>query len=312
MKKSVVSVVKGRNRREIIYQALELIDDSVVPKILNNDIIIKPNCLSSYNPSSCTHVDALRGVLDFLSTCPTRSVTIAEVCRDSYHFESFTKLGYLSLPEEYNVSLSNPDESDDWVEMQIIDKLYKAVNIKVARSMVESKCRISLAVAKTHDTVIMTGAWKNMMGAISVDDKVKMHGVNSHRDRVLTSEIEILPQNLLRLAKLVPPHVSVIDGFIAMEGDGPVRGREKHLGVAIASLDFVSADAVCAKIMGFEPMEISYLYLGHKFGLGTADLNEIEIIGEPIESVSTRFVPHHTYETQSTWRKVLTKIPYQV
>jgi uncharacterized protein (DUF362 family) len=73
------------------------------------------------------------------------------------------------------------------------------------------------------------------------------------------------------------------------------------LGIAIASTDFVSADAVCAKAMGFDPEEISYLYYGNELGLGIADLNEIEIIGEPIGNVIDPFIRHSKYETHKQW-----------
>lgn len=303
--KSKVALVKGNDRQENIYKALDLIKDDIISKINGQEVIIKPNCLQSGVPLSCTHVDAIRGVLDFLSQLSTESITIVETCRDSEPFESYKKLGYDLLRDEYGVSLYNPDDENDWVDGYLLNKNYEDVKVKLSRNLYESKCTISAAIAKTHDTVIITGAWKNMMGALANDDKVKMHGVNSHADRVLISEVEILPQNLLRIAKLVPPHISVVDGFIGMEGNGPVRGNEKYLGVAIASTDFVSADAVCAKAMGFDPLEIGYLFYGDQLGLGKANLDNIEIIGDPIEDVIDRFVPHSNYETQKRWSEFI-------
>jgi len=302
--KSKVAVVKGDNRRDNIHQALDLISDDIVGKIENQKLIIKPNCLQSAAPLCCTHVDALRGILDFVSELPAESLAIAETCNDSRHFESFERLGYTSLTDEYNVSLLNPHEKGDWVEISLLNKAYEEVKVKISKDMLESRCRISVAVAKTHDTVIVTAAWKNMMGALALEDKVKMHGCNTHGERVLISEVEMLPQNLLRLAKIIPPHISVIDGFVGMEGNGPVHGIEKHLGIAIASTDFVAADSVCAKAMGFDPMDISYLYHGHQAELGKADLNEIEIIGDQIENVAVSFIPHSNYQTHIRWKEL--------
>ncbi len=288
-----------------IYNALELIKDDILSKINGHNVLVKPNCLQSRNPLSCTHADALRGILDFLSQNAPKSITISETCMDSKRFESFERLGYTTLAEEYNVSLQNPQDEKDWVEALLINKYYEEVKVKVSRSTMESDCRISAAVAKTHDTVTVTASWKNMMGALALDDKVKMHGVKSHGERVLISEVEILPQNLIRLAKIIPPHIGVIDGFICMEGNGPVSGTEKYLGIAIASIDFVAADAVCAKSMGFDPMDISYLYYGHRLGIGIADLNEINIIGEPIELIESNFIPHANYTTQMRWKEFI-------
>ena len=173
----------------------------------------------------------------------------------------------------------------------------------------ECECRISAAVAKTHDTVMITASWKNMMGALAPGDKVKMHGCSRHSERILAAEVEILPQNLVRLVRHVPPHIGIIDGFIGMEGNGPVKGNEKYLGIAIASTDFVAADAVCATAMGFEPMEVSYLYYGHQVGLGTASLNDIELVGDSIEDAAGKFVPHSNYPTQRLWRELAPSLP---
>jgi uncharacterized protein (DUF362 family) len=307
--KSKVAIFKGDNRRENIRQALELIKQDVISKINGHEILIKPNCLQSAVPLSCTHVDALRGILDFLKELSTEPVTLAETCAGSEPFESFKKLDYTSLVDEYAVSLNNPHGDNDWIDACLLNRSYQDVKVKISRRIFECGCRISAAVAKTHDTVTVTGSWKNMMGALALDDKVKMHGCNSHGERILISEVEILPQNLIRIAKIVPPHISVIDGFIGMEGEGPVRGTEKYLGIAIASIDFVSADAVCAKAMGFEPLEISYLKYGDQLGLGKANLDDIEIIGEPIENIITRFIPHSHYPTQRQWMEILPSLP---
>jgi len=307
--KSRVAIVKGDDRRDNIRRAMELVSDDLVSKINSQEVIVKPNCLHASAPLSCTHVDALRGVLDFLAHQSPESVTVAEICRDSGNLEWFKQLDYPKLSEEYGASLMNPADGDEWVALRLLDKDYKEIEAMVSKTMLDSKCRISAAVAKTHDVVTLTASWKNMMGVIASQDKVKMHGCLSHQDRVLTSDIEILSQNLVRLAKFIPPHIGVIDGFIAMEGNGPMRGDEKHLGIAIASADFVAADAVCTKAMGFEPMDISYLYYGHKLGLGVAELNEIEVIGESIESVASKFVPHRHYPTQRRWREIAPAMP---
>lgn len=304
-----MALVKGKDRRENIYRAMELIQDELAAKIDNQEAIIKPNCLRASSPLSCTHVDALRGILDFVSNSSSpKSVEVAESCGDKEHFESFGQLGYTSLPREYDTSLISLGEEEEWDEIYLIGKDFQEVKAHISRRIANCKCRISAAVAKTHDTVIMTASWKNMMGALALQDKVKMHGVNSHSERVLASEIVILPQNLLRLIKRVPPHIGVIDGFIGMEGRGPASGEEHSLGIAIASTDFVAADAVCAKAMGFEPMDISYLNYAHKQNIGVASLDEIEIVGDSIDNVIDKFVPHPNYPVQRTWRELAAKV----
>ena len=87
-----------------------------------------------------------------------------------------------------------------------------------------------------------------------------------------------------------------------MEGAGPVSGKPVQLGLCSASLSPVSLDAVMAKVMGFEPLEIGYLYYLNDWGIGVADVDKIEIKGESISDVSVKFKPHPTYEEQCRWR----------
>jgi len=84
---------------------------------------------------------------------------------------------------------------------------------------------------------------------------------------------------------VLPPALTVIDGIIAMEGMGPITGKPVNLGLLIAGRNVVSVDAVAAKIMGFDPMEIPTIRLAAERGLGTADLGFIEIAGETLEDV---------------------------
>jgi uncharacterized protein (DUF362 family) len=79
--------------------------------------------------------------------------------------------------------------------------------------------------------------------------------------------------------------------------------------MAIASVDFVAADAICAKAVGFDPMEISYLYYGDQLGLGKANPDEIEILGDSMDSITGKFTPHPNYPTQKLWRELAPPLP---
>ena len=131
--RSRVALVKGSDRRDNIRRAMELIREDVASRINGQKVIIKPNCLQSAVPLSCTHVDALRGVLDFLSHLSPESLMVAESCGDFEHFESFRRLGYVSLPEEYDVSLVDLEEEDNWVEMHLLNRDYQEVKAKRAQ-----------------------------------------------------------------------------------------------------------------------------------------------------------------------------------
>jgi uncharacterized protein (DUF362 family) len=114
---------------------------------------------------------------------------------------------------------------------------------------------------------------KNMMGAL--ESKGSLHNGRLH-------------ENIADLASVLRPSLTVIDGIVA----GEVHETSKcpvEMGLVIASTDPVAADAVGALVMGIDPREVEHLVLAEKKGLGTLRLEEIEIVGEPIEKVARKF-----------------------
>jgi hypothetical protein len=65
--------------------------------------------------------------------------------------------------------------------------------------------------------------------------------------------------------------------------------KPEQKNVIIASGDQVAIDAVAAKLMGFNPMDIQYINLAHNAGLGVGDPAEIEIVGADITNESWDF-----------------------
>ena len=90
---------------------------------------------------------------------------------------------------------------------------------------------------------------------------------------------------------------------IILEGYGPSGGDPVDLRAAIVSIDFLAADTVATRLMGFDPDEVGYLHYCKLGGLGVGDLNDIEIVGNvTIEESRRPFKPHPTYRQQLQWR----------
>jgi len=143
--------------------------------------------------------------------------------------------------------------------------------VKIAKTALESTL-ISVPKLKLHRITGVTLSLKNMMGTIS--RKGSMH---SH-----------LSKNIADLASIVKPSIAVIDGIVAGEGhetsENPVE-----MNLVIAGTDPVAVDAVGAAVMGVSPKDIKHLCFAEEKGLGTCDLTEIEVLGQPIESVRRKF-----------------------
>ena len=123
----------------------------------------------------------------------------------------------------------------------------------------------------------MTLAIKNMKGVLPDAYKRKFHHVFG------------VFQSVADLLTAVKPAFSIVDGIIAMGGLGPVFGDPIEMDLIIAGKDAVAVDAVTAKIMGFEPQECGCLREAAELKIGTIDLDEIEVVGEPIAKVQRRF-----------------------
>jgi uncharacterized protein (DUF362 family) len=298
--KSKVSLVKSNNRAQNVLQALNLIEDEIDLSAKSN-VFIKVNFVSTLNQLAATHVDAVRALLEFLRHRYDGKITIGE-STETPAIEGYHRFGYMDLTKYYNVKMVDINEGD-WIQVDLYDSSLRPMKLRYSRQVAESDCRIVIGPPKTHNAVVATLSIKNLaMGALyckprpeggpSMDsDKHKMH--QSHAVHNL---------NLYLLAQAYPPDLSIIDGFLGMEGDGPLDGDPVQWEVAIASRDPVAADCLAAHLMGFPITDIGYLWYCAKKGLGVGDLDQMEIVGTEIRNCFRRFIPPPGYEVQKDWR----------
>ena len=291
MVSSRVAVVRGATRYETVRGALELIREDIAESLKGRRrILVKPNFVSDRVQLAATHVDTVRAILDVIMPLSSGEVVVGEgsACDT---FTGYRNFGYLKLRDEYGVKLLDLNV-DDYVELEVFDRRFRRFNIRISKTVYECDYRISAAVMKTHDSVIATLSIKNMaVGSIVGHYKGRIH-----------QGYQAINLNIYRIAKFIPVHLAVVDGFKAMEGNGPVGGEAVDMGVALAGLDPVAVDAVAAYMMGFDPMDIGYLYYCHRFGLGVADLSRIEVVGEDPSRLRRKFKPHWGYDRQLNWR----------
>jgi uncharacterized protein (DUF362 family) len=266
-------------------------------------ILIKPNFVFDSNQLCATHVDTTRAIIDFLQAYNPKEIIIAESSAQSAT-RAFTNYQYQQLSQEYGIELIDL-EDDAYDDVTIFTRLrdgqFGTTTVRVSKTVLDAEYRISPAVMKTHDTVIVTLSLKNIvMGAVL--DKTRMH-----------QGYEAMNFNLYKIAKLVPVHLAVIDGWQAMEGNGPVRGSAIDTQAVLASTDFIAADIIGAEVMGFNPENIGYLqYAAGRDGfhpLGVGDREKITLVGTPLETLQRQFRPHDSYRAQLTWHIPETMIP---
>ena len=307
MSKVNVGLARRENRRQNVFGALDLIRDDAIPK-LADQVMLKPNFLSSQNQLASSHADAMRGAIDFLLSVPNppEEILIAEGGNEEYSGQAFENFGYHALKREYDIPIRLVDLNREtrWETVPILldDRTEYAVHMP--KTVLDCPCTISMAVAKTHDVTVVTLALKNMiMGTIRKEDRVKMHGFPTHGERLRPNESKRLNINLIRLAKYMAPDIGVIDGTVGLQGNGPGGTDAVDLGVAVASVEVFAVDAVMTKVMGFDPAEQGLLHYAGQLGMGVTDLRDINILENAIESIATPFKPHKWIEQQRQWHE---------
>ncbi|MGW8272651.1 MAG: DUF362 domain-containing protein [Thermodesulfovibrionales bacterium] len=286
-----IAIHKGERRRDNTLRSLKLIGREIEHDLSSRQVVIKPNMVCPSSALASTHVDQLRGILDYLSTIYPRKVLIAESSPFDTR-EGFRTLGYDALLEEYPVKLV--DLNDGPFEVRsILDKEGRPIDVRVSAILMDkTNYIISAAKLKTHDTVIVTLSVKNaVMGSIWQGDKKKVHQGFAQTN-----------QNIARVAEAVWPDLGVIDGHEGMEGDGPSDGTPLHVGVSIAGTDALSADAVGCRVMGVDARDVGYLASCAERGLGCIDMSQIRIIGNPVDECIIPFRLHRRVSEQYGWK----------
>ncbi|HPM76531.1 MAG TPA: DUF362 domain-containing protein [bacterium] len=146
--------------------------------------------------------------------------------------------------------------------------------IPVSKAVLAADAVISMPKLKTHIETLMTGAVKNMLGCLPGAGKLLIH-------RTAPSPYD-LGQALLDIYSAVRPRLCVMDGIVAMSGNGPSRGAPHKVGALLASTDGVALDHVAARLIGYKPRLIPTILDAKERGLGETDEAAIEILGEAL------------------------------
>jgi uncharacterized protein (DUF362 family) len=247
----IVSVATANSHYEGSRKALKLIEDQIAESIEGKSrVLIKPNFVSSYRQLAATNVDTVRAVLDVLSEYYDGEITIGEGPAIGNISEAARNFGFNSLIEEYGVKFLDLNK-DKYLELEGVDRALNPIKFRVSKTLLESDYLISVAKPKTHDCVIPTLSIKNIVVG-SLVTKLEKNKIRQG--------VKAINLNIAKLAKHCMPKLGLIDGYEGMEGAGPVQGDPVKLRVASASLHPISLDAVMACIMGFDPLNIGYLY----------------------------------------------------
>ena len=134
---------------------------------------------------------------------------------------------------------------------------------------------VNLPKFKTHQQLVATFAVKNMFGCVSGKHKALWH----FRKGDTADEFAEL---LVSVYRYLQPALTIIDGIVAMHGQGPISGKSKPLGWLIGGVDPISCEMVCCRLIGLEPDRLPILRTARRIGFGCSDMDCVEIVGDAL------------------------------
>jgi uncharacterized protein (DUF362 family) len=242
-------------------------------------VVIKPN-LVEFDPGTTinTHPMLVHAALEGFRALGAADVRIAEgpghrrvtldLAEAAGYFETIPRF------EDHFTDLN----LDDVSQVLLRDPFSRLTSLYFPNTALGADLLVSLPKMKTHHWVGATLSMKNFFGLVP-------------------GGIYGWPKNVLHWAGIdeciadfhaaFPRHFAIVDGVVGMEGNGPIQGNPKPVGVLVAGTDMTAVDATCCRIMKINPSMIRYLRLA----AGPSRLAEESIrqIGEPIRNVQTPF-----------------------
>jgi uncharacterized protein (DUF362 family) len=170
--------------------------------------------------------------------------------------------GYLPLCEELNLPI-----------IEFKGKRYQTQSdnfnhLRLSKEAMDADVVINLPKVKSHMQLTMTLGVKNLFGCVPGKMKAWWH-MEAGKDANRFGEM------LVETARAIAPNLTIIDGIVGHEGNGPSGGEPRELGILGASTDVFALDRAFIEILNVDPMLVPTLAAQFKLGL-CQDLNEIE------------------------------------
>ena len=267
----------GQSLEEKIEKAFDALQvwDKIRPGMR---VVLKPNLVMSSKPEQAiiTHPAFTAAVGKCVQKAGGR-VVIAESPGGPYTPAAmkamFRATGYRDMAEACGFALYTDCKSREVT----LPQAKRCRELSVVEPFLDRDYLIDLPKLKTHSMVGFSGAVKNLFGTVPGLQKPELH--------CRFPEREPFSEMLCDLCHFLGPDLSLMDGIWAMEGNGPTGGQRRDLHVIAGSESPWALDVAAASLVGLEPEKIVMLREGHERGYGPLDLSELELVGDPMETL---------------------------
>jgi len=212
--------------------------------------ILKPNFVAGRNAEtgSTTSFALLKAVAEEVRAYGAEPVLCETPGTEFDREATYTILGVEQFCADNGIAILrvDPEGGDDWVELQP-EGAKKLRRFHIPRILSEA-CLINLPVLKTHVVSTMTLGMKNVMGILPRPDRRSMHTFG-------------IDQSIVDMNRGIKPDLTIVDGSVGQDGEGPLYGDKADLEVLVAGRDSLAVDLVCCQLVGVKPRDIPHLKL---------------------------------------------------
>lgn len=268
------------SEKDCLMNALSLIQAGSMIQT-DDTVVITPNFVKSMPPETgvVTGHDSLRALISFIRGRNPARIVIACGSGSKDTRSILDEQGILPILQQESVEFIDLNHGP-FKEMPLHHN--SPSQTKVNALLDEMTLHISYTQLKQHEEAVMSASLKNVAlswpPAEEHGHPKKNCGIHKH-----------LHDFIRAMAQIIPIDLSIVSTMPAMVGTGPANGAARNAGLVIAGTDPVSADTVCARLLGFRPQAVHYLYEAMLSGIGEGDLEKIQISGLNIKDAEKAF-----------------------
>ena len=268
------------NLRRIVETGLKEI--GVGPEWVRDKVVmLKPNLVepSREAPHINTHPELVLAVAETFLDWKAKEIVVAE---GPGHSRDTTMVleesGLIEVLDEIEVPFVDLNHGDVYRVRNALGRT-KLDFLWLPKVLERVDRIVSMPKMKTHHWAGVTLSMKNLFGALP--------GVCYGWPKNLL-HVRGITESVLDINATVRPHLAIVDGIVGMEGDGPIMGSPKQLGVVVLGRNLPAVDATATRLMGLDPWRIDHLKSASGL-LGPIVEHHIEQRGETLENCSGRF-----------------------
>jgi uncharacterized protein (DUF362 family) len=259
--------------------------------------ILKPNFVAGRNAETgaTTSFTLLKAVAEEVRACGAEPVLCETPGTEFDRDATYTILGVEKFCAENGILIVRVDPEggeQDWVELRP-EGAKRLRHFRIPRILSEARL-INLPVLKTHVVSIMTLGMKNPMGILPRPDRRSMHTFG-------------IDQSIVDMNLGIKPDLTIVDGSVGQDGEGPLYGEKANLQVLVAGRDSLAVDLVCCQIVGVKPRDIPHL----KLALEQIGKPSWKLVGEDVGVIKKYCLPQqNTFYRFIFWMMYPLDYPY--